>query len=100
MLVRINVRVIPRSSKNVVAWENGGLKVHLTAPPVDGAANSALIALLAQCLAVHKRDIQIVHGTSGRSKIVEIAGISAEDIEKKFRTNNGPQGNTVARIPT
>jgi len=83
--VRINVRVIPRSSKNVVEWENGGLKVHLTAPPVDGAANNALIALLAQCLEVHKRDIQIVHGTSGRSKIVEITGISAEEIEKSIK---------------
>jgi len=83
--VRIHVRVIPRSSKNVVEWENGGLKVHLTAPPVDGAANNALIALLAQCLEVHKRDIQIVHGTSGRSKIVEITGISAEEIEKSIK---------------
>ena len=83
--MRIHVRVIPRSSKNVVEWENGGLKVHLTAPPVDGAANNALIALLAQCLEVHKRDIQIVHGTSGRSKIVEITGISAEEIEKSVK---------------
>ena len=83
--MRINVRVIPRSSKNMVEWENGELKVHLTAPPVDGAANNALIALLAQCLAVHKRDIQIVHGTSGRSKIVEITGISAEEIEKSIK---------------
>ena len=83
--MRIHVRVIPRSSKNVVEWENGGLKVHLTAPPVDGAANNALIALLAQCLEVHKRDIQIVHGTSGRSKIVEITGISAEEIEKSIK---------------
>jgi uncharacterized protein (TIGR00251 family) len=83
--LRINVRVIPRSSKNLVVWENGGLKVHLIAPPVDGAANSALIALLAQCLAIHKRDIQIVHGMSSRSKIVEITGISTEEIEKRFR---------------
>ena len=84
--MRINVRVNPRSSRNLVAWENGGLRVHLTAPPVDGAANSALIALLAQCLAVHKRDIQIVHGMSGRSKIVEISGITTEEIEKRFMT--------------
>ncbi len=84
--MRINVRVIPRSSKNEIEWENGALRVHLTAPPVDGAANSALIALLAQSLAVHKRDIQIVHGTSGRSKIVEITGISAGEIEKRFST--------------
>ena len=85
--MRINVRVIPRSSKNLVVRENGGLKVHLIAPPVDGAANSALIALLAQCLAIHKRDIQIVHGMSSRSKIVEITGISTEEIEKRFRAD-------------
>ncbi len=83
--MRINVRVIPRSSKNVIKWENGTLKVHLTAPPVDGAANSALIALLAQSLAIQKRDVQIVHGMSGRSKIVDIGGISDEEIEKRFR---------------
>jgi uncharacterized protein (TIGR00251 family) len=83
--VRINVRVIPRSSKNVVEWEDGGLKVHLTAPPVDGAANAALIVLLARSLAVHKRDIQIVKGATGRSKIVEIKGISAETVERRVK---------------
>lgn len=83
--MRINVRVIPRSSKNLIEWEEGGLKVHLTAPPVDGAANDALIALLAQCLRVHKRDIHIVRGITGRSKIVEISGISAETAEKRIK---------------
>jgi len=80
--MRINVRVIPRSGKNLIEWEEGRLKVRLTAPPVDGAANTALIALLAQSLTVHKRDIQIIHGMTGRYKIVEITGISAETIEK------------------
>jgi uncharacterized protein (TIGR00251 family) len=80
--MRINVRVIPRSGKNLIEWEEGGLKVRLTAPPVDGAANEALVALLAQCLELHKRDIQIIHGMTGRYKIVEITGISAETIEK------------------
>ena len=83
--MRIHVRVIPRSSKNLIEWEEGGLKVHLTAPPVDGAANEALVALLAQCLTVHKRDIQIVRGTTGRNKIVEITGMTAETIENKVR---------------
>ena len=83
--MRINVRVIPRSGKNMIEWEEGGLKVRLTAPPIDGAANDALIALLAQCLGLHKRDIQIVHGTTGRHKIVEITGMTAEAIEKKIK---------------
>jgi uncharacterized protein (TIGR00251 family) len=88
--MRINVRVIPRSGKNLIEWEEGGLKVRLTAPPIDGAANDALIALLAQCLGLHKRDIQIVHGTTGRHKIVEITGMTAEAIEKKIKEKSFP----------
>ncbi len=80
--MRLTVRVIPRSSKNSLAWEQDTLKVHVTAPPVEGAANEALIAFLAQRLNVPKRDIQIVSGLSGRQKIVEIAGITASDIER------------------
>ena len=81
----IHVRVIPRSSKNSIEWEEGALKVRLTAPPVDGAANEALIALLAQCLGLPKRDIQIVHGATGRNKTVEIMGMTAEAVEQKIR---------------
>ena len=83
--MRINVRVIPRSGKNLIEWEEGGLKVHLTAPPVDGAANDALIVFLAEFLGLHKRDIQIVRGTTGRHKIIEITGMTAEAIEKKIK---------------
>jgi uncharacterized protein len=83
--MRIDVRVFPRSGKNLIEWEDGGLKVRLTAPPVDGAANDALITLLAQCLGLHKRDIQIVHGKTGRHKIIEISGMTAETIEKKIK---------------
>ena len=82
--MRMRVRVIPRSGKNLIEWEEGGLKVRLTAPPVEGAANEALVALLAQCLGLPKRDIQIVHGTTGRHKIVEITGMTVEAIEKKI----------------
>ena len=82
--MRMRVRVIPRSGKNLIEWEEGGLKVRLTAPPVEGAANEALVALLAQCLGLPKRDIQIVHGTTGRHKIVEISGMTVEAIEKKI----------------
>ncbi len=80
--MRLTVRVIPRSSKNSLAWEQDTLKVHLTAPPVDGAANEALIAFLAQRLTVSKRNIQIVAGLSGRQKIVEITGITLSDVER------------------
>jgi hypothetical protein len=80
--MRLTVRITPRSSKNSLAWEQDVLKVHVTAPPVEGAANEALIAFLAQRLNVPKRNIQIVSGLSGRQKILEIAGITAADVER------------------
>jgi uncharacterized protein len=56
------------------------LKVRLHAPPVDGAANDALIALLAERLGVPRRDVRIVQGATSRSKVVEIAGTTAEAV--------------------
>ncbi len=83
--MRISVRVTPRSSKNTVEWTSGGLQVRLTAPPVDGAANEALIALLAERLGVAKRDIRVVHGATSRQKMVEIVGMTLETVEQKIR---------------
>ena len=86
----ISVRVIPRSSKNSLAWEQGKLKVRLTSPPIDGAANEALVALLAEQLALPKRQITIVRGASGRQKTVEITGVTLEDIEQKLNGKKKP----------
>lgn len=83
--MRIRVRVTPRSSKNVIEWEDGALKVRLTASPVDGAANEALLRLLAQHLGLAKREVHIVHGATGRHKTVEIIGLTAEEIEQKIK---------------
>ncbi len=82
----ISVNVVPRSSKNSIEWEQGNLKVRLTAPPVDGAANEALVALLAERLGLPKRSISIVRGTTGRQKMVEISGISMENMKQKLST--------------
>ena len=86
----ISVRVIPRSSKNSLAWEQGRLKVRLTSPPIDGAANEALVALLAEQLALPKRQITIVRGASSRQKTVEITGVTLEDIEQKLNGKKKP----------
>jgi uncharacterized protein (TIGR00251 family) len=85
--MRISVKVIPRSSKNSVEWEQGSLKVRLTAPPVDGLANEALITLLAGRLALPKHSISIVRGTSARQKTLEIEGLAAEEIEQRLTTH-------------
>lgn len=70
----ITVKVIPRSSKNEVVGEmdDGILKVKLTAPPVDGEANKALIKLLADYFGVSKSSVRILKGERGKVKVVEI----------------------------
>lgn len=78
--MRITVRVIPRSRKNEVSWEGNVLKVRLTAPPVDGAANEALITLLASRLRVPKRALRIVQGATSRQKVLEIEGLTLEEM--------------------
>jgi uncharacterized protein (TIGR00251 family) len=85
--VRLTVRVIPRSSRNAIAWEQGVLKARLTAPPVDGAANDALVALLAQRLGLPKRSISIAHGATSRQKIVEITGMTEAEVAARLHVN-------------
>ena len=71
--MRIYVRVTPRSSKNeVTKVADGEYKVWLTAAPVEGAANEALVKLLAEYFNVAKSNVRIVGGTSARIKIIEI----------------------------
>lgn len=82
--MRLTVRVLPRSRKNALAWEGDILKVWLTAPPVDGAANEALIALLATRLKLPKRALHIVQGATGRQKVLEIAGLTLADIHQRL----------------
>jgi uncharacterized protein (TIGR00251 family) len=81
----LNVRVIPRSSKNVLEWEAETLKARLTAPPVAGAANAALILLLADRLSVPRRTISIVRGATSRQKTLEIADLTLEEIKKRLQ---------------
>ncbi len=75
--IRINVYVQPRASKTGFAGMHGDAwKIRVAAPPVDNAANSALIDFLASKLDVPKRDIRIAAGHTGRRKVVEIGGIT------------------------
>jgi uncharacterized protein (TIGR00251 family) len=71
--MRIYIKVSPRSSKNeVVKVSDGEYKVKITAPPVDGAANDALIKLLSQHFKVSKSCINIVGGKTAKIKMVDI----------------------------
>lgn len=67
--VMLTVFVQPRSSKNMIAGlHHHALKIRLTSPPVDGAANKMCIQYLAKCLRVPKSSIEIVSGHKSRTK--------------------------------
>ena len=80
--VELLVLVQPRASRSRVVGEHGGyLKVQLAAPPVDGAANAALLELLADLLGVPRRQVSLVSGESSRRKRVRAAGVDAPRAE-------------------
>jgi uncharacterized protein (TIGR00251 family) len=80
------VRVIPRSSRNEIAGilEDGTIKIRLTAPPVEGKANQALIEFLAEVLEVPRSEIEIVAGFKGREKLVSIIELDAETAQGRI----------------
>jgi uncharacterized protein (TIGR00251 family) len=76
--VRFTVRVQPRASRSEIVGVHGdAMKIRLSAPPVDGAANEALVELIAEVLGVGRRAVRIVSGETSRSKVVEVEGVSA-----------------------
>lgn len=80
--VELLVQVQPRASRSRVVGEHGGyLKVQLAAPPVDGAANAALLELLADLLGVPRRQVALVSGESSRRKRVRATGVDAPRAE-------------------
>ena len=78
---RIDVHVQPRASRNAIAgMKDGALRIAVTAPPVDGEANAAVVALLAKKLGVPKRDVSVVQGETSRHKVIEVKGISLDEL--------------------
>lgn len=79
--VRISVYVQPRASKTAIAgMHDGAIKIRLAAPPVDGAANTALIEFIAERVGVARSRVRLVSGASARRKIVEIEGVDAATV--------------------
>jgi uncharacterized protein (TIGR00251 family) len=82
---RLPVRLQPRASANEVTGERGGkVAVRVTAPPVDGKANRALIRLTADRLGVAKSRVSIVRGQTGRDKLLEIEGLSEAEARARM----------------
>jgi uncharacterized protein (TIGR00251 family) len=82
----IAVRVTPRASKNEIVeiLSDDTIKVHITAPPVEGEANEALLKFLGQVLGVSVSRLDIVAGATGRDKIVSVIDMDAETVHAKI----------------
>ena len=81
--IRFSVHLQPRASKNEIAGLHGGsLKVRVTAPPVEGLANDALIDFLSQSLDIPRRNVCIVSGFSSRNKVVEVSEADLEAVQR------------------
>jgi uncharacterized protein len=80
------LRITPRASKNEIVeiLSDGTVKVHLTAPPVDGKANEALLKFLAEVLDVPLSHLDIVAGMGGRDKLISVTDMDADILHKKI----------------
>lgn len=80
------IRVTPRASRNEIVeiLNDGTVKIRLTAPPVEGKANQALVEFLADVLELPTNRIEIVAGTTGRDKLVSILDLDAETVHQRI----------------
>jgi uncharacterized protein YggU (UPF0235/DUF167 family) len=81
----VSVRVVPRAARNAIERQaDGSLRVHLTAPPVDGKANAALEKLLAEVLAVPVRSVRVTGGHTARIKRVTVDGLTDDEVAARL----------------
>jgi uncharacterized protein (TIGR00251 family) len=79
------VKVVPRASREELAGlQQGALRIRLTAPPVEGAANEALVTFVAKLLGVSKRDIDILSGHGSRRKVVAVRSLTPKEVAARL----------------
>jgi uncharacterized protein len=85
--VLLSVKLQPRASANEIGEALGNeLRIKVTAPPVDAAANEALVKLLAQHLDCPRNRVELVRGHTSRHKTVKLYGLAPEDVVKRLGT--------------
>lgn len=78
---RLEIKAVPNAPRSeVMGWLGEALKMKLKAPPVEGKANAELCSFLAQALGLPKPSVRLARGETSRKKIVEIEGLSREEI--------------------
>jgi uncharacterized protein len=83
--ILLSVKLQPRASKNeVLAPQGDELRIRVTAPPVDSAANEALVRLLSDLLDLPRSRVQLVRGQTSRHKAVRLVGITPEAVLERL----------------
>ncbi|MBC7346108.1 MAG: DUF167 domain-containing protein [Clostridia bacterium] len=84
-MVRLPVQVQPRAGRNeVCGWENGVLKVRVTAAPAQGEANEACLRVLAAWLGLPRSRLCLLSGQRSRRKLVGVVGVSPDELQRPF----------------
>jgi hypothetical protein len=82
----LSVKLQPRASKNEIGEPLGDeLKIKVTAPPVDAAANQALVELLAETIGCARGRVELIRGQTSRHKTVMLHGFKAEELLPKLK---------------
>jgi uncharacterized protein (TIGR00251 family) len=84
------VRLQPRARRDEIVGERGGVVVaRVTAPPVDGRANAALVALIAKRAGVPKRSVTIARGRRSRDNLLRVGGVADDELRRALGLNSG-----------
>jgi len=87
----LRLRVQPRASRDAITgFRDDVLAVRVSAPPVDGAANAAVTALLADALGVAPSRVRVVRGQRGRDKVVEVDGLTDAEARARLEGESPP----------
>lgn len=85
----LKLHVTPRGSRSeIIGWREDTLCVKITAPPVEGAANAAIVKFIADSLGVRKNQVELVSGERSREKTVKVTGLSDSDIRSRISTRS------------
>jgi len=85
MSTTLRVHLTPRSARDeVLGFEDDVLRARVTAPPVEGRANEALLRLLAEMLGVAKSSLRVVRGQRSREKLVAVEGLDAAEVRRRL----------------
>ena len=81
----LKVRVQPKASRNQIdGFEDGTLRLRVTAPPTEGKANAGVIALMAKTLGVSKSRLEIVRGHGSRDKVISIETLTEQEVHRRI----------------